>query len=295
MAVENPQYKDRLFNFIFGAEENKAWALSLYNAINGTNYSDPDGIEITTIKEVMYLGMHNDVSLLISEKLLQTYMEMDLFEQQSTFNPNLPLRSLQYIANLYEKFIVQRKLNKYGSKLIMLPVPKLVMFYNGTKDQPDERILKLSDSFPKGTDPDIEVRVRMININAGRSPKIMQACKPLSEYAWLIERIREKEGEIENAIDKAISEMPEDFVIQPFLIAHRAEVRGMLLTEYNEVKTMELFKEEGREEGLKEGRKEGILEILIKMVRRGRISKEEAANEAQMKTSEFEAAMKQAQ
>jgi len=113
----------------------------------------------------------------------------------------------------------------------------------------------------------------------------------LAEYAWLIERIREKEGEIENAIDKAISEMPEDFVIQPFLIAHRAGVRGMLLTEYNEVKTMELFKEEGREEG----RKEGILEILIKMVRRGRISKEEAANEAQMKTSEFEAAMKQAQ
>ena len=128
MAVENPQYKDRLFNFIFGAEENKAWALSLYNAINGTNYSDPDGIEITTIKEVMYLGMHNDVSLLISEKLLQTYMEMDLFEQQSSFNPNLPLRSLQYIANLYEKFIVQRKLNKYGSKLICCRCPNWLCF-----------------------------------------------------------------------------------------------------------------------------------------------------------------------
>ena len=87
MASENVQYKDRLFNFLFGAEENRAWTLSLYNAVNHSDYQDPDAIEITTIKEVMYLGMHNDVSFLIMG-------EMNLYEQQSTYNPNMPVRML---------------------------------------------------------------------------------------------------------------------------------------------------------------------------------------------------------
>ena len=123
MAVDNTQYKDRLFNFLFGSEENKLWTLSLYNAVNGSSYTDPDAIQISTIKEVMYLGMHNDVSFLIAE-------EMALYEQQSTYNPNMPLRLLQYAGNLYEKYVKENKLNKYGSELLMLPVPKLVVFYN---------------------------------------------------------------------------------------------------------------------------------------------------------------------
>lgn len=191
MAEDHPKYKDRLFNFIFGSEENKAWTLSLYNAINGSNYTDPEAIEITTIKEIMYLGMHNDVSFLISE-------EMDLMEQQSSFNPNMPLRLMQYAGNLYEKYIIGRKLNKYGKALIKLPAPKLVVFYNGTDEQEDETILKLSDSFPEGADFDIEVKVRMLNVNYGRNRKLLEACKPLGGYAWIVYplwRIERRSGE----------------------------------------------------------------------------------------------------
>jgi len=247
MSADNPQYKDRLFNFLFGSEENKAWTLSLYNAVNGSAYTDPSMIEITTIREVMYLGMHNDVSFLIADA-------MTLYEQQSTFNPNMPLRLLQYAGNLYERFVKERKLNKYGSDLLKLPVPKLVVFYNGRKDQPDEKMLYLSDSFPKGAESDIEVRVRMLNVNFGRNQELLNACKPLREYAWLVEEVRKNntshdETGMSSAIDKAINEMPNDYVIKPFLEAHRAEVKGMLLTEYNEAEQMELFKEDGRREG----------------------------------------------
>ena len=247
MSADNPQYKDRLFNFLFGSEENKAWTLSLYNAVNGSAYTDPSVIEITTIREVMYLGMHNDVSFLIAD-------DMTLYEQQSTYNPNMPLRLLQYAGNLYEKYVKERKMNKYGSDLLELPVPKLVVFYNGRKDQPDEKMLYLSDSFPKGAESDIEVRVRMLNVNFGRNQELLNACKPLREYAWLVEEVRKNntshdETGMSSAIDKAINEMPNDYVIKPFLEAHRAEVKGMLLTEYNEAEQMELFKEDGRREG----------------------------------------------
>ena len=252
MAADNSEYKDRLFNFIFGTEDNKAWTLSLYNAVNRSNHADPNAIQITTIKEVMYLGMHNDVSFLIMA-------EMNLYEQQSSYNPNMPLRMMQYVANLFEKYIVQNKLNKYGSTLITLPVPKLVVFYNGRREIPDEVILRLSDSFPEGAASDIEVSVRMLNVNYGKNRELLAACKPLDEYAWLVNRVQEllKKEKLESKIDRAITEMPDDFIIKPFLMAHRSEVKGMLLTEYNEAETMELFREEGRKEGRQEGRQEG--------------------------------------
>ena len=278
MAEDHPQYKDRLFNFIFGSEENKAWTLSLYNAINGSKYTDPDTIEIATIREIMYLGMQNDVAFFITE-------EMDLFEHQSTYNPNMPLRLMQYVGNLYEKYIIERKLNKYGKKLIKLPAPKLVVFYNGTDEQADETILKLSDSFPKGSDFDIEVKVRMLNVNYGRNRKLLEECKPLGEYAWIVQEVRKNKTreELGSTIDRAITDMPDDFVIKPFLMAHRAEVKGMLLTEYKEAETMELFKEEGRAEG--------ILKTLAGLIRKGILTLKDAALEANMTEAELTAQM----
>lgn len=278
MSADNPQYKDRLFNFLFGSEENKAWTLSLYNAVNGSAYTDPSVIEITTIREVMYLGMHNDVSFLIAD-------DMTLYEQQSTYNPNMPLRLLQYAGNLYEKYVKERKMNKYGSDLLKLPVPKLVVFYNGRKDQPDEKMLYLSDSFPKGAEADIEVRVRMLNVHFGRNQELMNACKPLREYAWLVEEVRKNnishdETGMSSAVDKAINEMPNDFVIKPFLEAHRAEVKGMLLTEYNEAEQMELFKEDGRREGRAEGRVEGeglLAKLITILFEKGLVKEAQAA------------------
>ena len=149
-----------------------------------------------------------------------------------------------------------------------LPAPRLIEFYNGIEEQPEETILRLSDSFPEGAVSDIEVTVRMINVNYGNNKELMKACKPLEEYSWLVAEIRknnetkDKDG-TSSAIDKAITAMPDDFLIKPFLEAHRAEVKGMLMEEYNEAEVLERTREEGKEEGRKEGREEGQLKMLI--------------------------------
>ena len=285
MATDNVQYKDRLFNFLFGSEENKEWTLSLYNAVNGSHYTDPSMIKITTIREVMYLGMHNDVSFLISN-------EMNLYEQQSTYNPNMPVRLLQYAGNLYERYFKENSLNKYGGRLLQLPVPKLVVFYNGKKEQPDEMILKLSDSFPEGSDADIEVKVRMLNVNIGRNGMLLEACRPLGEYSWLVDEIRRNnttndEDGMSSAVDRAITDMPDSFVIKSFLELHRTEVKGMLLTEYNEAEAMELFREEGRAEG----RAEGIIDTLISLVQKGLLSIKDAAAQLGITEAAFQQKM----
>ena len=251
----NDRHKDRLFNFIFGRDENRRWTLSLYNALNGTAYTDPDEIEVTTISDVVYMSMKNDVSFLLQ-------WTMNIWEHQSSFNPNMPVRELLYAGRLYDKYIRHMGLNIYGRKQLTLPVPKLVVFYNGTEEQSDDTVLRLRDSFPAevAAESDIDVRVRMLNVNHGRNMRLMDSCKVLAEYAWLIERIRQlsTEMDIEQAVGSALDEMPVDYEIRDFLLDNRSEVTNMCITEYNETETMEMFKKEAREEGIKQGIQQGI-------------------------------------
>ena len=272
MGEINREYKDRLFVFIFGRKENRRWTLSLYNAVNGTDYTDESTIEITTMSDAVYMGMHNDVSFIVTEFL-------SLYEQQSTYNPNMPVRQLMYLGRLYDKYIDVTKQNLYGTRQIKLPVPKLVTFYNGKEDVPD-KILKLSDSFTENAEKsDVELCVRLININAGKNKELLESCRSLSEYSWFVDRVRYRREqlklELEDAVDKTIDEMPIDFEIRDFIHGNRAEVKNMCLTEYNEAETMKMFKEEGR------------LSELVSLVRDGIITEQVAASRMDMSIAEF--------
>ncbi len=276
MHTINRDHKDRLFSFLFGSESNKEWTLSLYNAVNNTSYTDPQAILFTTIEDAVYMGMKNDLSFIL-------FHVMNIYEQQSTYNPNMPVRQLMYAGKLYDKYIQQNKLNIYGKRIVRLPIPKLVVFYNGT-DQEDDQILELSDVFDpdaSAVDPDIAVRVRMININYGHNQKLLRACQPLAEYAWLVEQVRENRShmDIEHAVDKAIDDMPGTYAIRPFLIGNRAEVKDMCITEYNEAETLQLIREEERAEAQ--------LNLLARMVRSGDMSIAKAAQYAGMTIEQF--------
>ena len=252
------EYKDRVFRFIFGNPQKKEWALSLYNAVNGTAYTNPEDISFNMLGNAVYMRMRNDVSFIFSS-------EMSLWEHQSTYNPNIPMRFFLYAGGLYEKYIATSNYYQYSSSLQPIPRPKCVCFYNGIKEQPEELILKLSDAYDG--EGDIEVKVSMRNINYGKNLHMMEACKPLAEYAWLVETVRlnqKEKGDLDAAVDAALDEMPMDFEIRGFLLENRAEVKKMFLTEYNEEKVLEQERkegiEEGRKEGIEEGRKEGIEE-----------------------------------
>ncbi len=259
----NTKHKDRLFNFIFGREENREWTLSLYNAINESHHTDASLIEFNTLENVLYLDMRNDTSFIVSDI-------MSVYEHQSSFNPNMPLRMLEYVGATFSGYVAKNRLNKYGSKLIKLPIPKLVVFYNGEQRKEDETILLLSDSFNETNKEraDVEVRVRMLNVNYGHNRNLMDHCRPLFEYAWFINEIRknQKQHGLNQSVNLAIQAMPRDFIIKEFLAKHKAEVEGMLDTEYNEEEVKELFKEEGREEG----RYLRDIEIVEHMIRKGK-------------------------
>lgn len=227
----NRQHKDRLFRMIFGDNENKANILSLYNALYDTNHTNEDDVEITTIEDAIYIKMKNDVSL-----LLDSYLS--LWEQQSTFNPNMPIRGLMYYGNLYNSYIEAKKLPIYGSVLVKLPTPKYIVFYNGTsKHEPIEK-LKLSDAFiHNDINHEFEWTATMINLNKGKNEELLSKCKPLSDYMTLINRIslyKKTEDTLHNAITRAINECIEENVLADFLQKHRGDVMNTCLTEFNE-------------------------------------------------------------
>ena len=97
---ENREYKSRLFGFLFGRGDHKDWTLSLYNAIHGSSYTDPDDITVNTIEDTVYMGMKNDLSILVSEAV-SLYRTMEIYEQQSSYNPNMPVREFMYAGKLY--------------------------------------------------------------------------------------------------------------------------------------------------------------------------------------------------
>ena len=245
-------YRDTLFRMLY---RNKVRLLSLFNAVNGTHYDNPDDLTITTLEGVLYLGMKNDVSCIID-------MMMQLYEHQSTVNPNMPLRNLFYVSDLLQKYIYEEGIDIYSRKQIKIPTPKFVVFYNGDEEQPERKEIRLSKAFSANTgETNMELVVLQININKGQNEELKAACKTLQEYAEFTERAREhrKEMELEDAIRTTIDECIRDGILKDFLLKNKAEVYHMCLYEFDVELHERVLREEEREEGRLEGIREGRL------------------------------------
>lgn len=240
--------KDRLFRFLF--EKDKEALLQLYNALNGTNYHDASELQIVTIENAVYVVMKNDLAFVLAGTL-------NLYEHQSTYNPNIPVRFLIYLAEEYQKLIERAEVSLYGSTRIKLPTPRCVVFYNGEKDSPEESVLKLSDAFAnKERQADVELQVRMLNINYGHNKELMDRCRTLAEYAEFVAVSRQyiNEGmKLQEALNEAIDYCLEHGILYEILREHWSEVLGMLLEEFDADKYERTIRMEGVELGIQQG------------------------------------------
>ena len=246
--------KDRLFRLVFN---NKRDLLDLYNALNNTCYENPNDLEVNTLEDAVYLSMKNDISFLIGGTL-------NLYEHQSTYNPNMPLRGLIYLARLYDGYVETKNINLYSSSLKKLPIPQYFVFYNGTKEQPDETILQLTDAFESVSDnrqPCLQCTAVMLNINYGHNLALMEKCQRLKEYSIFIDTVRiqcKKTSDPRHAVTKAVDICIEKGILRDVLVKHKAEVISMVLTSFNQKAYEKDLYEEGVEDGIKEGIKEGL-------------------------------------
>lgn len=253
MVSVRRDYKSSMFCMLW---EKKEELLDLYNAINGTNYTNADDLVVNTLRNAIYLGMKNDVSFIFE-------MSLNLYEHQSTINPNMPLRDLFYVAQVLQGMVKDE--NLYSTSLVKIPTPKFIVFYNGTDKQPERQILRLSDSFSKrGGEANLELKVEVININPGNNEELLEKCKQLREYMFHIERVRLYTANmpIEEAVNRAVEECIAEGILADFLLRNKAEAIAMSIFEYNQEAHMKCVRQESFAEGKAEGKAEDILELL---------------------------------
>ena len=268
----NRSYKDSLFRFVFAEKKD---LLELYNAINGSHYENTEDLEVNTLEDVLYLGVKNDLSFLLGSS-------MNLYEHQSTWNENMPLRGLFYFSELYQNYLKVEGLRLTGTgRRLLLPLPRYIVFYNGTKEEPDEAQLLLSDSFPEpkgGGLPALECRAQVLNINSGHNQEIMKRCHRLKEYSEFIGEIRcrlQSGLKLEDAVEQGIEVCIRRGVLSDILSRSKMEVRKMLLTEYDEKAEREYLRKQSREEGVQQGedRVNRLIRLLLEQNRIADIEK----------------------
>ena len=242
--VANRKYKDTVFRMLFSDRKN---LLSLYNAVNGSSYEDPDALEIVTLENAVYMGMKNDLAFIVDTGLF-------LYEHQSTYNPNMPLRDLFYIAGEYQKLVDHRSL--YSSAIQKIPAPNFLVFYNGTERKEDSWVSYLSESYENLTgEPNLELKVLTLNINEGHNSQLLEQCQILREYAQYVAKVREYAGttDLDTAVEQAVNDCIQNGILAEFLRKNKSEVIAMSIFEYDKEEEERKLRKAEYEAGLKEG------------------------------------------
>lgn len=248
----NRKFKDALFRMIFREKED---LLQLYNAVNDSSYTDSEALTITTLENVIFLSMKNDLSFLIDAQL-------NLYEHQSTWNENMPLRGLFYFSDVLRQYVEENELNLYREKRISLPLPKYIVFYNGEDRQFEQEELYLSDSFPEEMreQSSLECKVTVLNINKGHNETLMAKSKRISDYAYFVQAVRDnirQEYPIREAVDMAVEECIRQDILSDVLRKERAEVIDLFMTTYDAELHKKAIEEDAREAGWEKGLAEG--------------------------------------
>lgn len=272
------KFKDNVFCMLYRDKKN---LLELYNALNNSAYTNVDDLQVTTLNGGSYMKYKNDASFLLC-------MSLYMFEQQSSKNPNMPLRFLHYVSDVFRELFSNSMLHRRS--MIKIPVPHFVTFYNGLEKWiEDEEEIRLSDMYEISTDnPELELKVRVININ--KDVHILNKCKTLRDYMTFVNKVRFKMGvegdDVRIAVTEAMDECIDEDILVDFFEQHREEVVEVSIYDYDEEEVRRVLAEEyaqeyaqkvAREvsekafaEGEQSGRQLNLINQVIKKVKKSK-------------------------
>ena len=262
--ASNREIKSTVFTTFFSDPENAA---KLYTALEGVP-AKPEDIKYTTLEGVLFLARKNDMAFTVKNRVLV------ISEHQSTVNENMPLRDIIYYGRTMERLL--EAVDIYRRKIIPIPTPEFFVFYNGNATYPPEKILKLSDSYIEKTNtPMLELLVKVININLPVGHDILKECRPLYEYSWFVQKVKEYTEQLPDrdaAIEQAIRDCIRAGIFQEFVRRHGSEAVNMLFTQFNLEDAKKIWQEEayedGEEAGIQKGIQQGEKINLIKQIQR---------------------------
>ena len=223
--------KDTAFTYMFGMEEH---LVDLYDVVSGIRFKPSD---IKTVKLEDRLGkrrLYNDVAFLTPDNRL-----LILIEHQSTLNPNMIFRLLEYYIALVSAYIRKTNQNRYGTKLLEFPKAELYVVYNGKGKMTELPVLDLGY---------IQAKVKVVNIHFESLPNKEDKSNAVTAYSLYVDLVASGLRPADAALELAEQGyLPEFF--------GRKEHRDMfaeLFSYDNELRA------EGEAEGIAKGIEQGI-------------------------------------
>ena len=264
MQTINRKYKDSVFRTLFSDEDK---LIELYNALFDTNYGPEANIEIVTLEDVVFRVLKNDVAFVMEDSFIV------LAEHQSTICNNMPLRDLIYMSTMLQRMINTDDL--YRKKLLKIPRPTFIVFYDGKEDFPEYQEMKLSDAFLGDDDGEIalQLTVRVYNINSDKNNEILKKCETLKQYSLFVERVRalQDKGQLSaSRITELISGCIDSGILPDFLRKYGTEMVEMLFRELTREEDMEISRLDGYDDGLEDGLRKGRAEGEATGLEKGR-------------------------
>ena len=260
-TTENRKHKDSLFVDYFSKDRDwKQHFLSLYNALHGTNLQvETTRLERVNLEQVLYMDYYNDIAVMVNDQFIM------MIEHQTTINPNMPLRLLEYVSRIYGNMIDSK--SKFSTQLIPLAKPEFIVFYTGKENIPPETYLHLSDAFKlnhiQNSELSLELVVKVCRINGKEPNQVVSQCSDLEQYVQFLKLIAEAkaDGQVK-PLTRAIREAVRHNVLKDYLERKGGEVLSILMTEYDYATDIAVKQEEayaiGRNEGILVGLERGI-------------------------------------
>lgn len=266
MSNETRNHKDNVFCLLYRDRKN---LLSLYNAMNGTSYEVEEELEVVTLDGAFCMKIKNDAAFVIDSRI-------NLYEQQSSVNPNMPLRDLYYVVEELKKIAPPGRLHRTSK--VSIPAPRFVVFYNGVAPQPERQEYRLSDLFErKEKEPELELKVTVLNINHGYNENLLKQCESLRGYMAFGVKVRDKRAvgmELKGAVSEAVAECIEGDILEKFFREHREEIVEMGIYEFDQEVYDQVLREDGEAIGMKKGELRKLVALICKKMKKNKTLEE---------------------
>ena len=282
--MTNRKIRDTVFCHYMATESH---LLELFNALNGTDFTDSSNVSINTLEGSFFSNIKNDISFLMDNLMVV------LIEHQTTINPNMPLRFLSYVDELYRRYTQSCHDKIYSQELVKIPAPEFFVFYDGENTSFEQQTLKLSNAFTAESN-NLELIVHVYNLAEGMNVDFLNRCQSLKEYCIFSNKYKEfrRQGQdIDTAVRAAVHYCLDNDVMKEYLINNQKEVIDMFGFEWNEREEKEaLFKageERGEARGKAIGETNGTLNAIKNLMNTTNWSAENAMHALGISPSEY--------
>ena len=264
----NRNLKDSVFCDLFARPE---YLIQLYQALHPEDTTTTlEDLTIVTLTQLFVKEIYNDLGFLAGNRLIV------LVEAQSKWSDNIVVRFVPYLGETYHRYMEKNDIDVFSTKKVQLPKPELYVVFTGERKEQPATISLKRDIFGLSDSDDCCVEVEAKVIYGNEEDRDI-----LNQYIVFSKVFDEQRKRYPDDLRKAVQETIQICKDKDVLTAYLEQEEAAIV--------MYAFADQEREfkRALRKERQDGEASMLVKLVKKGRLTVEEAAEELDMSVEEF--------